>query len=351
MWANGEMRRLLEDLGAAAPIVQAPMAGAGGAALAAAAMRGGALGSLPCAMLTPMQALVQEAEVRDAADGPLNLNFFCHTMPEAPDETAWRELLAPYVAEEGVVPGPAPPLRRPFDDAMCAVVEAARPEVVSFHFGLPDAGLLARVRAAGAMVFGCATTVAEMRWLAARGVDAVIAQGSEAGGHSGWFLDGHRPTPLADLLAEKIDVPVIAAGGIVDRGDMAAAFAAGASAVQIGTAYLACPESLISKPFRALLGTGAAEDAAFTNLFSGREARGIRNRLMRELGAIRAEAPAYPYASNALAPLRARAEAEGRGDYSPLWAGAGAARVRAVSAQALTETLAAEALALLEELP
>ena len=146
-------------------------------------------------------------------------------------------------------------------------------------------------------------------------------------------------------------MPVIAAGGIVDRGDMTAAFAAGASAVQIGTAYLACPESLISKPFRALLGTGAAEDWAFTNLFSGREARGIRNRLMRELGAIRAEAPAYPYASNALAPLRARAEAEGRGDYSPLWAGAGAARVRAVSAQALTETLAAEALALLEELP
>jgi nitronate monooxygenase len=347
MWANGEMSGLLEDLGAAAPIVQAPMAGAGGVALAAAAMRGGALASLPCAMLTPMQLLVQEAEVRDAADGPLNLNFFCHTMPDAPDETAWRALLAPYYAEEGAEPGPAPPLRKPFDDAMCAVVEAVRPEVVSFHFGLPEAGLLARVRATGAAIFGNATTVAEMRWLA-RQVDAVIAQGSEAGGHSGWFLDGHRPTPLAELLAEKIAVPVIAAGGIVDSADMAAAFAAGAEGVQIGTAYLATPESLISKPFRALLGTEAASDAGYTNLFSGREARGIRNRVMRELGPMRDEAPPYPYASDALAPLRKAAEAAGRGDYSPLWAGSSAARVVAMGAQALTERLAAEALALLE---
>lgn len=347
MWANGEMTGLLEDLGATVPIVQAPMAGAGGVDLAVAAMRGGALGSLPCAMLTPLQVVVQEAEVRAEAEGPLNLNFFCHVMGEAPDESAWRALLAPYYAEEGVGPGSAPPLRRPFDDAMCEVVEAVRPEVVSFHFGLPEAGLLARVRAAGATVFGNATTVAEMRWLAGR-VDAVIVQGSEAGGHAGWFLDGHRPTPLAELLGERIDLPVIAAGGIVDGGGIAAALGLGAAAVQVGTAYLACPESLIPAPFRALLATEAAADAGFTNLFSGREARGIRNRLMRELGAIREEAPAYPYASNALAALRARAEADGRGDYSPLWAGAGAARVRAMSAQALTETLAAEALALLK---
>lgn len=347
---NPAVQRFLDLTGAEAPIVQAPMAGAGGVELAVAAIEGGALGSLPCAMLTPMQLLVQEAELRAEADGPLNLNFFCHAMPDAPDERAWEALLAPYYAEEGVEPGPSPPLRMPFDAAMCAVVEAVRPEVVSFHFGLPEARLLARVRASGAAVFGCATSVAEMRWLAPQ-VDAVIAQGSEAGGHSGWFLDGHRPTPLAELLAQKIDVPVIAAGGVVDREDMAAAFAAGAAAVQIGTAYLPCPESLIAKPFRALLGTEAAGDAAFTNLFSGREARGIRNRLMRELGAMREEAPAYPYASNALAPLRKHAEAEGRGDYSPLWAGSGAARVRAIGAQELTEMLAADALALLEETP
>lgn len=318
------------------------MAGAGGTALAIAAMRGGAVGSLPCAMLSPEQLAGQVAEVRAAAKGPLNLNFFCHRLPEpAPDERGWRALLAPYYAEEGVQPGPPPPLRRPFDDALCAAVEAARPEIVSFHFGLPEESLLARVRGTGALVFGNATTIEEMYWLAARGVDAVIAQGAEAGGHSGWFLgDAHRPVPLAELLAERIAVPVIAAGGIVDGADIARALAAGASAVQLGTAFLAAAESSISAPFRALLGTEVA--TAFTNLFSGREAQGIVNRLMRELGPIRGEVPAFPYGSNALAPLRAHAEGEGRGDYSPLWAGTGVARVRAMGAQALVGVLAGE---------
>lgn len=318
------------------------MAGAGGTALAIAAMRGGAVGSLPCAMLSPEQLAGQVAEVRAAAKGPLNLNFFCHRLPEpAPDERGWRALLAPYYAEEGVEPGPPPPLRRPFDDALCTAVEAARPEIVSFHFGLPEESLLARVRGTGALVFGNATTIEEMRWLAARGVDAVIAQGAEAGGHSGWFLDdAHRPVPLAELLAERIAVPVIAAGGIVDGADIARALAAGASAVQLGTAFLAATESSISAPFRALLGSEAA--TAFTNLFSGREAQGIVNRLMRELGPIRGEVPAFPYGSNALAPLRAHAEGEGRGDYSPLWAGTGVVRVRAMGAQALVGVLAGE---------
>lgn len=318
------------------------MAGAGGPALAIAAMRGGAVGSLPCAMLTPAQLAAQVAEVRAGARGPLNLNFFCHTLPEpAPDETAWRALLAPYYAEEGVAPGTPPPLRRPFDAALCDAVEAALPEIVSFHFGLPGDALLARVRGTGALVFGNATTIEEMHWLAARGVDAVIAQGAEAGGHAGWFLgDAHRPAPLAELLGEKLAVPVIAAGGIVDGADVARALAAGAIAVQIGTAFLAAAESSIAAPFRALLGTEVA--TAFTNLFSGREAQGIVNRLMRELGPIRGEAPAFPYGSNALAPLRARAEAEGRGDYSPLWAGTGVARVRAMGAEALVGRLAEE---------
>lgn len=345
-------RRFLADLGARAPIVQAPMAGAGGVALAVAAIRGGAVGSLPCAMLTPDAAAAQVAEVRAQAKGPLNLNFFCHTLPAPPDETEWRALLAPYYAQEGVAPGAPPPLRRPFDEAMCAVVEAVRPELVSFHFGLPEEALLARVRAAGVRVIGNATTVAEAEWLAARGVDAVIAQGSEAGGHAGWFLDGHRPTPVAELLpamAERVAVPLIAAGGIVDGAGIAAALRLGASAVQLGTVYLATPESLISAPFRALLGTPAAADAAFTNLFSGREARGIRNRLMRELGPISNAAPAFPYASNALAPLRAKAEAAGRADYSPLWAGAGAAAVEPIGAEALTRKLVRDSLAMIGE--
>jgi nitronate monooxygenase len=341
---NPRTARFLELTGARAPIAQAPMAGAGGVALAVAAMRGGAVGSLPCAVLAPAQVRAQVAEVRSAAKGPLNLNFFCHDLPAPPDERVWRALLAPYYAEEGVAPEAPPPLRRPFDAEMCAVVEEVRPEIVSFHFGLPEATLLDRVRGAGAKVFGCATTPAEMRWLAERGCDAVIAQGAEAGGHAGWFLDGHVPTSLAELLAERLDVPVVAAGGIVDAAGVARALGAGASAVQIGTAYLASPESLISAPYRALLGTQAAADGAFTNLFSGREARGIRNRLMRDLGAISPAAPAFPYASAALAPLRKVAEADGRGDYSPLWAGQGAARVRSMGAEQLTRELAQAAL-------
>jgi nitronate monooxygenase len=342
--------RFLALTGAAAPIVQAPMAGAGGVALAIAAGRGGALASLPAAMLTPEQLRDQVAQVRAATQAPLNLNFFCHILPEAPDETAWRALLAPFYAEAGVTPGDPPPLRRPFDAAMCDAVEALRPAVVSFHFGLPAPDLLARVSAV-ARVFGNATTPAEARWLAERGVDAIIAQGAEAGGHAGWFLDGHQPTPLAELLPAMLaetELPVIAAGGIVDAAGMAQALRTGAAAVQIGTAYLASPESTISPPHRALLGTPAAADTAFTNLFSGRAARGIRNRLVRDLGPFRPEAPAFPFASNALAPLRTAAEAQGRGDYSPLWAGAGAAQVEPLSALTLTRTLAAGAAALLE---
>jgi nitronate monooxygenase len=339
-------RRFLELTGASVPIVQAPMAGASGVALAVAAMQGGAVGSLPCAMLTPIQVIVQAAEVRADADGPLNLNFFCHRLGPAPDDSAWRALLQPFYDEEAVAPAPPPPLRRPFDAATAEAVEAVRPEIVSFHFGLPDADLLARVRATGASVFGNATTPDEMRWLADAGVDAIVLQGAEAGGHAGWFLDRHRPTPLADLLRIEVPVPKIAAGGIVDAADIAAALSAGASAVQIGTAYLASPESEARTPHRALIGT--ATETMFTNLFSGGVARGLRNRLIDAIGPINPAAPPFPHATAALAPLRAHAEADGRGDYSPLWAGTGASRARPEPAEALTRRLAAETLALLE---
>lgn len=339
-------QRFLDLTGAEVPIVQAPMAGSGGVDLAVAAMRAGAVGSLPGAMLTPIQAIVQAAEVRDAVEGALNLNFFCHRLDPAPDESEWLSLLAPFYTAEGVAPGPPPPLRRPFDAAMADAIEAIEPEIVSFHFGLPAPALLDRVRATDALIFASATTPREMRWLADAGVDAVIAQGAEAGGHSGWFLDRHRPTPLAELLATTIDVPVIAAGGIVDAAGIVAALSAGASAVQLGTVYLASPESLTSALHRALLGTPT--ETVFTNLFSGREARGFRNRLIDAFGPINPAAPPFPHASATLAPLRAHAEAKGRGDYSPLWAGTGAARVRPEPAGALTRRLAAEALALLE---
>lgn len=340
-------RRFLDLTGAAVPIVQAPMAGAGGVALAVAALRAGAIGSLPCALLTPDQLRQQVAEVRGAASGPLNVNFFAHVLPPAPDETAWRAALAPYYAEEDVGPPDMPlPLRAPFDDAMCAVIEDVRPEIVSFHFGLPPQELLERVRATGALIIGNATTIAEARWLMAKAVDAIIAQGSEAGGHAGHFLAGHHPVgtiALVPQIADAVDVPVIAAGGIGDARGIAAALLLGADAVQLGTAYLHTPESLISATHRARLAGPEAEDTVFTNLFTGGVARGMRNRLINELGPVSSAAPPFPYASNALAELRRVSEA----DYASFWAGQAAPLGRPEGAQALTEQLAREVLALI----
>ena len=333
--------------GASVPIVQAPMAGSSGVALAVAALKGGAVGSLPCASITPDQLRHQIAEVRAAASGPLNVNFFCHVIGPPPDETAWHQALAPFYAEEEVGPPEiAPPLRAPFDDAMCAVIEEMKPEIVSFHFGLPEPALFERARATRAILFGNATTVAEARWLAAQGVDAIIAQGGEAGGHAGYFLAGHHPVgtmALVPQIVDAIDLPVIAAGGIGDARGIAAALMLGADAVQLGTAYLHTPESLVSATHRARLAGPEAEDTAFTNLFTGRLARGMRNRLMKELGAVNPAAPPFPYASAALAELRRVSEA----DYASFWAGQAAPLGAPEPAQALTERLAREAMALL----
>jgi len=339
--------RFRDLTGASVPIVQAPMAGSSGVALAVAAMKGGAVGSLPCASITPDQLRQQIAEVRAAASGPLNVNFFCHVIGPVPDETAWHQALAPFYAEEEVgPPETAPPLRAPFDDAMCAVIEEMKPEIVSFHFGLPEPALFERARATGAILFGNATTVAEARWLAAQGVDAIIAQGGEAGGHAGYFLAGHHPVgtmALVPQIVNAINLPVIAAGGIGDGRGIAAALMLGADAVQLGTAYLHTPESLVSATHRARLAGPEAEDTAFTNLFTGRLARGMRNRLMKELGAVNPAAPPFPYASAALAELRRVSEA----DYANFWAGQAAPLGAPEPAQALTERLAREAMALL----
>jgi nitronate monooxygenase len=349
MVADWPDRRFLDLVGATYPIVQAPMAGAGGVELCVAAIAGGALGSLPCGMLDPDEAARQVGEVRARARGPLNLNFFCHAMPEGVDDRAWRDLLAPYYAEFSVEPGPDGALRRPFDEAMAEAMEALHPEVVSFHFGLPDERLLARVKAAGATVVGNATTVAEARWLAERGADAIIAQGWEAGGHSGRFLasDPAEAMGLFALLpqvADAVDVPVIAAGGIGDGRGIAAAFLLGASAVQLGTAYLHCPESPISPAHRAGL---RSEPTLFTNLMTGGLARGVAGRLARELGPVRPEAPPYPLAASALAPIRKAAEQRGEFGFGPMWAGQAGPLGRPEPAAALTRRLAADALAIL----
>jgi nitronate monooxygenase len=346
-WPDG---RFIALLGTRLPIVQAPMANAGGVELAVGAIEGGAVGSLPCAMLTPEEVRTQATEVRARARGPLNLNFFCHVVPEPTDDSAWRALLEPFYRRYPVSSGTGDALRRPFDESMCAVVEEVRPELVSFHFGLPPRALLARVRATGAKLIGNATTVEEARWLAANGVDAIIAQGWEAGGHAGRFLGG-RPDEqmgLFALLPQIVDataLPVIAAGGVADGRGIAAALTLGAAAVQIGTAYLHGPESLVSPAHRAALASDAAERTTFTNLFSGGRARGLWTAPMEELGPLRLEAPPFPLAAVALAPLAKAAAARGESGFRPMWSGQAARLGKALPAAELTARLGHEALA------
>ncbi|MDO8902568.1 MAG: nitronate monooxygenase, partial [Phenylobacterium sp.] len=336
-----------ELFGVEHPILQAPMAGASGVALAVAVSRAGGLGALPCALLTPDQVRQQVTEYRQAATGPLNLNFFCHRPTEDDEaaETAWRRRLAPYYRELDLDPlAPATgAARAPFDDAFCRLVEEVRPEVVSFHFGLPEPVLLSRVRATGAKVISSATTVAEAIWLAEGGCDAVIAMGYEAGGHRGSFLtdDMSAQPGLMALLPQIVDVapvPVIAAGGIADGRGIAAAFALGAAAVQLGTVYLPGPQSLIPAFHRQALARAADDSTALTNLFTGRPARGLINRLMREIGPMSADAPEFPKAAAALGPLRTASPAPE--DFTSLWAGQAAALADATDAEELTLRLA-----------
>ena len=343
------MNRWSELAGVALPIIQAPMAGVQGSALALAAGQAGALGSLPCAMLGP-DALRGELALLQASGRAYNVNFFCHapTAPEPQREAGWRTRLAPFYRELGLDPGaPAPAsARAPFSHEVADVVEPFRPAVVSFHFGLPAADLLARVRGWGAKILSSATTVDEARWLEAHGADAIIAQGVEAGGHRGMFLSDDLSTQAGTLallpqIVDAVKLPVIAAGGIADARGVAAAMRLGAVAAQVGTAYLLCPEATTSAVHRAALKSAQARHTALTNVFTGRPARGIVNRVMRELGPMCADAPAFPLAAAALAPLRARAESLGSGDFSPLWSGENASGCREIPAAELTRALAA----------
>jgi nitronate monooxygenase len=348
---NWPDRRLLDLLDLDHPIIQAPMAGAGGSALASAVCGAGGLGSLPCAILDGAQIQAEIDRLRQHTNRPFNLNFFCHQPAphDAAKLAAWQARLAPYYAAEGLDPATtaAAPNRAPFDNASCALVEQLRPAVVSFHFGLPDSDLLDRVKASGAKILSSATTVREARWLAERGVDAIIAQGNEAGGHRGMFLDtdiSAQPGVFALIpqVVDAVDVPVIGAGGIADGRGIAAALALGAAGVQIGTAFLMSPEALISPIHRQAL--AAADDAQtqVTNLFSGRPARGLRNKIMRELGPMSDDAPAFPTAGGSLAPLKAAAEKHGRGDFSSLWSGQAAALAVPAPAAEVIERLCRE---------
>ena len=350
MWPD---RRLIDLFKIEFPIVLAPMAGVMDAELVIAVAQGGGLGSLPSAMISPDKAREQVGLIRQRVKAPVNMNFFCHTPIDltAEAEARWKQRLTGYYTEHGL--DPAAPVaaanRAPFDAAFCEVVEELKPEVVSFHFGLPEAALLKRVKAAGCLVISSATTVKEAVWLEQRGVDAVIAQGAEAGGHRGMFLtDKISEQPgtfaLVPQVADAVKVPVIAAGGIADGRGIAAAFALGASGVQIGSAYLRCPESKLIAPVRKALAEASDDATVITNVMTGRPARGVANRVMRELGPIAVEAPPFPHAATGLSPLKAAAEKLGKVDFTNLWAGQAVSLGREMPAAELTRALAQAAL-------
>lgn len=348
MWRD---RRILDLFGIEHPIIQAPMAGPVLSDMVVAVANAGGLGSLPSAMLSHEQARAEMAKVRGGTSAPVNMNFFCHT-PAVYDEQremAWREKLRPYYAEFGIDPAAPIPAsnRTPFDEALCEIVEELRPEIVSFHFGLPPEPLVKRVKATGAKVISSATTVREAIWLEKHGCDAIIAQGFEAGGHRGVFLDDDvgRQVGTMALVPQVIDavkVPVIAAGGIADGRGIVAALALGASAVQIGTAYLFCPEARLVAPHRAALKSAFDDDTVLTRVFTGRPARGIVNRVVRDVGAMSDLPPAFPLAGGALMPLRAKSESVGSGDFTPLWSGQAMRLGREMPAAELTRKLAEE---------
>ncbi len=342
--------RILDLLGIELPIIQAPMAGATGAAMVIAASNAGGLGSMPAALLSTDQLREELKVIRAQTQRPINVNFFCHQPPVADEQGArdWKNLLEPYYSELGVdFDAPTPVSNRsPFDNATCEVVEALRPQVVSFHFGLPEKSLLDRVKATGAKVLSSATTVEEAIWLEQHGCDAIIAMGNEAGGHRGMFLSDDLSSQvgtfaLVPQIVDAVKIPVIAAGGISDARGVAAAFMLGASAVQVGTAYLFTPEAKVSASHHKALRTARESDTVVTNLFTGRPARGILNRVMRELGPMSDKAPAFPLAGGALLPLRAKGEA----DFSNLWAGQAFPLGKELSTAELTRKLAEEGLA------
>ena len=343
------MTALQTLLGINLPVIQAPMAGIQVSAMAVAVANAGGLGSLPGAMLT-LDVLKRElAAIRTQTDQPFNVNFFCHVPPTPSEEreARWRDALAPYFAEFGIDAAtiPAGAGRMPFTPDVADGIAEFKPPIVSFHFGLPSPELMARVRSWGAKILSSATTVDEARWLEAHGVDAIITQGLEAGGHRGIFLSSDITTQVGTFallpqIVRAVNVPVIAAGGIADAAGVKAALSLGAIAAQVGTAYMLCPEATTSAPHRAALKSEAARHTALTNLFTGRPARGIVNRLMRELGSISAAAPEFPLATAAIAPLRAAAEKLGSGDFSPMWSGQNPSGCKEIGAADLTRELA-----------
>jgi len=352
-------RRLLDLFGIEHPIIQAPMAGPGSPQMAIAASEAGGMGSIPAAMLTPETLRGELQIVQQGTGRPINVNFFVHEdpRPDAAREAGWRKRLEAYYRELGLAAdtGKNAPTRAPFTAAMCDVVLEFKPKVVSFHFGMPDAALVKRVKDAGLLVISSATTAEEARWLEGHGCDVVIAQGNEAGGHRGMFLndDIARQAGTMALVPQVVDavtVPVIAAGGIGDGRGIVAALALGAAGVQIGTAFLLTPEAKTSPLHRAALKQAHDNSTTLTNVFTGRPARGIVNRYVREVGPMSAEAPHFPLAAGATQPMRAAAEAKGSPDFTPLWSGQAPTFARELPTAELMATLVKETEAVMKSL-
>ena len=339
---------LITRLQIALPIIQGPMTGSDTPALAAAVSQAGGLGMLGCGMRSPAAMAEAAAEVRRHTQQPFGMNLFVQATP-TPDETtvqAALKRLAPSYAELGLVPTVPAQWCEDFEAQFEALL-AARPAVASFTFGILKAPQVRRLHEAGCYVIGTATTVQEARAWAAVGADAVCASGLEAGGHRGTFLGDFAASMVGTLAlvpqcVDALTIPVIAAGAIMDGRGIAAALALGAQAVQMGTAFLACPESAIGPAYRAALNSATATDTRVTRIFSGRPARGIVNTMMELLAAHEDTVPAYPVQNALTGALRRAAAQAGRADYLSLWAGQGVAAVRPMPAAALVELLAQE---------
>lgn len=342
------MKKLAEIIKTKLPLIQAPMAGSQDADLAIAVCNAGGLGSLPCASISHEKIKNEVEKIRSQTDAPFNLNFFCHVNPdwEEKREEIWKKTLEPYFIEFGldVNQNLPPSSRNPFDEDSCKLIEELRPPVVSFHFGLPHQDFIKRIKKTGAVILSSATTVEEAIWLEKNGCDAIIAQGLEAGGHRGIFLSKDLSTQLGTMslvpkIVDAVKIPVIASGGIADTRGVKACFELGAVGIQIGTAYLFTHEAKISVVHKEALLAPGPKITALTNIFTGRPARGIVNRIMREIGPITNHAPEFPLAGGRLAPLKKISEERKSGDFSSLWAGQSVELGQVMSAEELTKKL------------
>jgi nitronate monooxygenase len=351
MWPRKD---LIELLGITHPIIQAPMAGSTTPAIVASVSNAGGMGSLGCARDTAESLREKGAEIRRATNKPYNLNFFVHKNPPPDPAGAARmaQRLKPYYEALGIRETPAPKRIYPdFDDSLVEALIELRPPVVSFHYGMPDREAVAALKKAGSVLLSSATTAEEARWLEEAGADAVIAQGYEAGGHRGTREpstdSGLGSIALIPQVVDAVEVPVIAAGGIADGRGIAAAFALGASGVQIGTAFLSTPESGINPLYRSALARGGAMGTALTRAVSGRMARALRNRFVEEMRPYEDEALAFPLQYDMTGPLQAASLKKGSDEMLAMWAGQAVALNRPMAAAELVETLVEETKAVL----